>query len=340
VVELFEMAEQAETASQRRRLLSLAIVGGGVTGVEVAAELTDMMRDTLLPKYPGIQPSDVSLTIVEGGDRLVATARPRHSTYIQKFLERRGVKVRLGTMVSRVEPRRLLIASGGTIDAFTLVWTAGVCPPALVQQLPLSHTKDGRVRVDERLRALDPAGRTVESVYVIGDSAAALSDGGKFQPQLAQTSIEMGQYVGHRLVNQARGRDVGPFTSHEIGYIISLGKHSSVLDLFGIQLSGKLAWLTWAAAYLIKMVGLRKQIEVGIDHITHSIFEHDTAQILARRNVLTDEELNLSLAEPTGAAQRTTGAGAGEMAAADSTRTGGTGGQGVERHARSRNFVL
>src|SRR5262249_40225995 len=78
-------------------------------------------------------------------------------------------------------------------------------------------------------------------------------------------------------------------------YIISLGKHSSVLELFGITLSGKLAWLMWAGAYLLKMVGFRKQLEVGIDHLTHLFFEHDSSQILNRRQVLSHAELNLSL---------------------------------------------
>ena len=68
-----------------------------------------------------------------------------------------------------------------------------------------------------------------------------------------------------------------------------------MLELFGIPLSGKLAWLAWAGAYLIKMVGIRKQIEVGLDHLTHLVFEHDTSQIMNRRQILSDEELNLSL---------------------------------------------
>src|SRR5213593_75413 len=73
VVELFEMAEQAESHEQRRRLLSFAVVGGGVTGVEVAAELIEMARETLLPKYPSLHAADLSVTIVEGGSRLVPT---------------------------------------------------------------------------------------------------------------------------------------------------------------------------------------------------------------------------------------------------------------------------
>src|SRR5262249_26972192 len=182
------------------------------------------------------------------------------------------------------------------VDAFTIVWTGGVHPPPLVRDLPLRHAPDGRVIVDECLRAVDPGGRTLDHVYVIGDCAAARRADGRFQPALAQTASAMGHYVGNRLVRRVRGLETGPFTFHDTGYIISLGKHSSVLELFGLPLSGRLAWLAWAGAYLVKMVGFRKQIEVGIDHLTHLFFEHDTSQILNRRAVLADDELNLALA--------------------------------------------
>jgi len=295
VVELFEMAEQAESREQRRRLLSFAIVGGGVTGVEVAAEIFEMARETLLPRYPSLQRTDLSVVVLEGGDRLVPSARPEHAAYVHRYLERRGIHVRLDARVTRVEPRCVHLQGGDRVEAFTILWTAGVCPPELVAELPLRHHEDGRLIVDDRLHPLDRDGRAVEDVYVIGDCAASPRPDGTWQPALSQTAIAMGGNVGDRLVAQATSRTTGPFRFKDVGYIISLGKHSSVLELFGIPLSGKLAWLLWAGAYLVKMVGFRKQIEVGIDHLTHLFFEHDTSQIQARRTVLSDEELNLSL---------------------------------------------
>jgi NADH dehydrogenase len=116
------------------------------------------------------------------------------------------------------------------------------------------------------------------------------------QPALSQTAMAMGAHVGETLVRRSEGKAPEPFRFQDAGYIISLGKHSSVVSLFGMSVSGRLAWLLWAGAYLVKMVGLRKQIEVGIDHLTHFFFDHDTSQILNRRAVLSDEELNLSLA--------------------------------------------
>ncbi|HEU4723659.1 MAG TPA: NAD(P)/FAD-dependent oxidoreductase [Candidatus Eisenbacteria bacterium] len=296
VVELFEMAEQSESVAQRRRLLSFAIVGGGVTGVEVAAELIEMARDTLLPRYPTLSPRELSITIVEGGDRLVATAKPEHSAYVHRFLERRGVRILLRSPVKRVEPKRLFLPDGGEVEAFTLLWTAGVRPPDLVRDLPLSFHRDGRVIVDEQLRPHRAEGGVLEDVYVLGDCAASPRPDGRFQPALSQTAIAMGGQIGETLRRRAHGQEPLPFRFKDAGYIISLGKHSSVVSLFGVSISGKLAWLLWAGAYLVKMVGLRKQIEVGIDHLTHFFFDHDMSQILNRRAVLSDEELNLSLA--------------------------------------------
>ena len=307
VVELFEMAEQARSDAQRRTLLSFVLVGGGVTGVEVAAELIEMSRDTLLPRYPSLSPSHLSVTVIEGGDRLVRAARPEHSAYVERFLRRRGVRVELGTAVRRVHPHAVELSDGRTLPAFTIVWTAGVTPAAFVRELPLLHHSDNRVRVDDMLRALRPDGTPFEDLYVIGDCAASKRHDGSMQPQLSQTAIAMGTHVGRTLVRRAHGQPPERFSFRDAGYIISLGKHSSVLDLFGIPLSGKLAWLAWAGAYLVKMVGFRKQLEVGIDHLTHLLFEHDTSQILNRRQVLTDEELNLSLGNTQSESKRAAG---------------------------------
>lgn len=297
VVELFEMAEQARSDAQRRRLLSFVLVGGGVTGVEVAAELIEMARDTLMPRYPSLSKSHLSVTIVEGGSRLVPSARPEHSEYVARFLARRGVRAELGARVTRVEPHAVQLADGRRLESFTTLWSAGVTPPPLVRDLPVQQHPDGRILVDDQLRALRPDGRPFEDVYVIGDCAASRRADGAMQPQLSQTAIAMGGYVGRTLVRRAERRPATPFSFRDVGYIISLGKHSSVLDLFGVPLSGKLAWLAWAGAYLIKMVGVRKQFEVGIDHLTHLLFEHDTSQILNRRAVLADDELDLALGD-------------------------------------------
>lgn len=297
VVELFEMAEQARSDAQRRRLLSFVMVGGGVTGVEVAAELIEMARETLLPRYPSLSPSHLTVTIVEAGERLVPAARPEHSEYVARFLARAGVRVCLGSPVRRVGPHAVELADGARLEAFTIVWSAGVTPPPLVQELPFAKHRDGRVLVDAHLRARRPEGGAHPDVYVIGDCAASERADGRMQPQLSQTAIAMGAHVGRTLVREALGQPAEPFTFRDAGYIISLGKHSSVLELFGVPLSGKLAWLAWAGAYLVKMVGFRKQLEVGLDHLTHLFFEHDTSQILNRRVVLSDDELDLALVE-------------------------------------------
>ena len=293
---LREEAEEVQSIAVQESKLTFVVVGGGSTGVEVAAELVEMARETLLPRYPSLRSEDLSVTILEGGDRIVPNARPEHSVYVERHLRKRKVRIELRARATRVDPKCVHLADGRSFYGFTILWTAGVTPPAPVAELPLLKHKDGRVRVDEYLRALRPDGTPVDDLYVLGDCAASLRADGSMQPALSQTGIAMGSYVGKKLVREAEGKAMPPFRWKDSGYIISLGKHSSVLELFGIPLSGKIAWLLWAGAYLVKMVGLRKQIEVGIDQITHLFFEHDTSQILNRRAVLSDEELNMSLA--------------------------------------------
>jgi NADH dehydrogenase len=220
---------------------------------------------------------------------------------VRRFLLARGVRLETNARAVRVEPRRVHVADGRSFEGFTLIWTAGVRVPPLVADLPLSRHVDGRIHVNEHLHPSGADGSARTDVFVIGDCAASPRPGGGMQPQLSQTAIAMGTHVGETLVREARGLPPTPFRFRDAGYIISLGQHSSVLEIFGVPLSGRLAWLGWAAAYLVKMVGLRKQIEVGLDHLTHLFFQHDTSQILARRVVLTDDELDLVLGGPESA---------------------------------------
>src|SRR5439155_2565853 len=134
----------------------------------------------------------------------------------------------------------------------------------LVPSPPTSRAPAGRITLDEFLGGPARGGRPREDVFVMGDCAAADRGDGTFQPRLAQTAVKMGSYVGKLLVQRATGRPIEPFEYREMGYIISLGKHRSVVELFGIPISGRLGWLLWACADIFKMVGLRKQLEVGI----------------------------------------------------------------------------
>jgi NADH dehydrogenase len=176
VVELFEMAEQAQTRDQRRTLLTFVVVGGGVTGVEVAAELIEMARETLLPKYPSVQLSDVSVTIIEGGERIVPSALPDHSRYVSRFLEHRGVRVKLGARVVRVEEKRLMLATDGdgrVHDRLDGRRKTARCDPHLADASPRQRTR-ARGRKPAAL-ALD--GSAIEDVWRHRRCAAARAAG-------------------------------------------------------------------------------------------------------------------------------------------------------------------
>ena len=286
VVELFEMAEQAETHAQRRRLLSFVIVGGGVTGVEVAAELhRDGARDTAASKYPELHPSHLSVTLLEGGGSPRARrARPDHSRYVRALPRAAGRGLVLGRAWCASRTSGVHLADGthhrGLHDPLD-GGRAAAGPRS--RAAARSHARTGACWSTTSCRRSRPTagpGRGHSRDRRLGRGAPP----GRLVPSAArETAVAMGARVGDNLVRRATGRPIRPFTFHNPGYIISLGKHSSVVELFGVPLSGRLAWLLWAGGLSRQDGGVRKQFEVGLDHLTHLVFEHDSSQILNRR---------------------------------------------------------
>lgn len=111
---------------RRRQLLSFLVVGGGPTGVEIAGALGEMRRDILPREYPQIDPAEVSITLVEGTDSLIAAMGPKASAKALKYLRQFGVEVRLGTLVKGYDDKIVTYSDGTSEYRETLIWTAGV----------------------------------------------------------------------------------------------------------------------------------------------------------------------------------------------------------------------
>ena len=146
VLECLEHATTADDAETRRHLLTFCIVGGGPTGVEYAGALAELVRLVLPHEYPEIPTADVHIVLLEGGDRVLPTFAPRLSTYAQRELERRGVDVRLSSLVASADDRGVVLRDGSELLTATMVWTAGVRPADLL------HDPSVRTEVDDHFR--------------------------------------------------------------------------------------------------------------------------------------------------------------------------------------------
>ena len=263
VLTVFEQAAREPDPRLRRDLLSIAIVGAGPVGVELAASMRDLMEHNLRRIYPTIDfDHEPHITIVDASERMLPQMDERLSRIAAKRMAQLGVAVRMRTLVAEVGPHSIRTTDGETITAHTVIWAGGVRANPLLAALDVPKTKDGRLIVDEFFRV---AGR--DDVLSFGD-AAAFMVAGKPLPQLAQVAVLEAPGAARNLAHLVRGEPLEPFVYHRKGDLIALGRTKAGAEfakLGGLVLSGFLAWTVWRANYLMQLVGVRNRATLLIE---------------------------------------------------------------------------
>ncbi len=287
-VEMWELADQATDEATRRELLTFVVAGGGITGVEVCAQMMALFRSTMKRLYPAVPQSLVSVYLVDGGSRLLTGIHEKHAEIALAHLRTCGVNVVLNRRVASVDEGSVTLDDGARIPAHTLVWTTGVRGQMFEKPLPWTMGRGGRLKVG-------PDCRVAPGVWAVGDAADLTDADGKSVPMVAQGAIQSGEVAATNLLAElGRGKPTS-LRYKDLGYFVGLGKTSTVASLLGIPVAGWLAWYAWASAYLFKMVGARKQFEVGLDILKGMFLDHDTSQIHERRRILRAKDLNPDL---------------------------------------------
>ena len=254
----FERAELAADASERQRLLTFAIVGGGPTGVELAGAIAEVARQTLPPEFRRIDPRTARILLIEAGPRILPALSERLSAYATKVLGRMGVEVQVSSPVTNCEPRGVEIR-GNLVEAGTIIWAAGVVASPVASWLGTAHDKAGRVPVEPDLSVT-----SLPNVFIAGDAAAVKFEGGRLVPGLAAAAKQMGRYVGDTIAARVRGEpSPSPFRYRHQGDLATIGRRAAVVDLKHLQLTGFLGWLFWSAAHIYFLIGLRSRFVVA-----------------------------------------------------------------------------
>jgi NADH:ubiquinone reductase (H+-translocating) len=256
----FERAENSNDQSDQQRLLSFVIVGGGRTGVEMAGAIAELARRALLTDFRNIDPRSARIVLVESGPRVLASFPEGLSVFAKRALEKLGVEVRLGTRVNRCDPAGVIVAND-RIEADTIIWAAGVMASPAATWLGAVNDHAGRVVVGRDL-TLDGH----PEVFVIGDTALALSADGTPLPGIAPVAKQEGAYVARVVAARVRGRPApAPFCYRHLGTMATIGRKSAVADFGKFRLSGFVAWVLWGLVHVCYLVGFRNRIAVMLD---------------------------------------------------------------------------
>jgi NADH:ubiquinone reductase (H+-translocating) len=248
VLDCLETASAVDQPERLERLLTFCIVGAGPTGVEYAGALAEFARLVFPQEYPELAASRIRILLLEAGDRVLPTFKPRLSTYAQAELARRGVEVRLGVKVESADEIGIVLHDGTELPTATLVWTAGVKPADLIDTPPR------RIDVDDHFRVRDLA-----NVYAIGDVAAGRDPRGEVLPMLSPAAMQAGRYVAREIVDGPAAR---PFRYRDKGTLATIGRTSAVGQIGPISFTGFLGWIAWLVVHLYYLIGFENRVQV------------------------------------------------------------------------------
>jgi len=244
ILQAFELAEVEENPARHQDLLTFVLVGAGPTGVEMASALAILVRTALKSDFRRIDPTSARIVLVDMAPKVLGPFSENLSKAAKQRLEKLGVEVRLGHSVDQIDADGVVVA-GERIPSKTVIWTAGVAPSPAGKWLNVETDRAGRVRIQKDLTVPGHS-----EIFVVGDTAS-LDQNGKPLPGVAQVAMQQGRYAG-KLIHSRIVGSTPPraFSYFDKGNMAVVGKGFAVLQSGKVQVSGLVAWLTWAAVHL------------------------------------------------------------------------------------------
>lgn len=274
-IALLEIAEIERNAASRAEILTLVVAGGGFTGVEVAAEINDLIRQAA-KSYPSITQRDLRVILVEAKNRILPEFDEGLAAFATKRLRASGVEIRTNTTVAGVTDQAVLVKDGESIPSRTLIWNTGVAPNPFITDSDLPQTGRGWVKVDATMLAEGCMG-----VWALGDCAQIpdILNPGHNQPALAQHAIRESPALAKNIVASMRGEPTQPFHYRTMGQLATLGHFNGIGTIGPFRVQGLVAWLAWRSYYLWRLPRLEKRLRVATDWTVDLIFGRDISQI-------------------------------------------------------------
>jgi len=275
----FERAERAATPEEVRAWLTFIIVGAGATGLELSGALAEIARETLRHDFRRIDPQKARIILMEGTPRVLGPFPEDLSAKAEKLVTRLGVEVIKNVMVTNIDARGVTFKRGDaheTLAAKTVLWAGGVMATEFGRRLAkctnAESDRSGRIKVNRDLTIPN-----YPDIFIIGDLAHAVDEKGAPLPGVAQVAMQGGAYAAKVIRTRVEGKPAPappPFRYFNKGEMAVIGRAAAVANIFGLHVSGLLAWLMWLFIHLIYIVEFQSRVSVfiqwGFEYLTFS----------------------------------------------------------------------
>lgn len=275
----FERAETTTDLERRRQWMTIVVVGGGPTGVELAGAFAELSRTVLVDDFRRIDPSQARVILIEGSPRILGHLPPELSRSAEEQLAALGVEIRTNCTVKAVRRHEVQVdgpAGPDTLHAQNIIWAAGVAAPPITRNLGVELDRAGRVKV---LPDLSVPGHP--EVFAIGDLAFVSDENGKPVPGVSPAAMQMAQHVVRvidRELERGPAKSRPAFRYWDKGTMATIGRSAAVAKVGSFEFSGLLAWLAWLFIHLLFLVGFRNKAGV----LLHWVYSYCTYKRGAR----------------------------------------------------------
>lgn len=269
-----ECAINTKNLEERKRKLTFVIVGGGPTGVELAAELQELIHENFSHYYSSEIIKETSVILIQKGKELMPQFGEKIRKKSLQILKENKINVMLDTEVQALEASRVILKNGENIATETVIWVAGVKPNILNFDKQVEKSPLGHLIINENLQL-----KNHREIFAIGDMAL-LQDkkSGNYLPALAQVAEKEAICAVKNIKLSMENKPLEPFVFHSSGTLISLGQWMAIGEILGITISGRATWWLWRTVYLSKLISFKKKIHVAFDWTIDLFYPRDISQ--------------------------------------------------------------
>jgi NADH dehydrogenase len=290
----FENALTAQNAEEREMLMTIVIIGGGPSGVEIAGALAEMNKYVLSKDYPEFKEIRAKIYLIEAFDRVLSSMSQKSSDKARGFLEKMGVQVLANTKATGCDEKTVFIDSGKSINTGMIIWTAGIAGNSMVGLNPECFTRNGRIRVDNYNKVSG-----YSNVFALGDISLQTEEKyPKGHPQVAQVAIQQAHLLAENLVRMKSNKPLKEFKYKDLGTMTTIGRNLAVVELPSLHFQGVFAWFIWMFIHLMSIIGVKNKLLIFINWAwKYFTYDQSTRLILRPKGCADISSNNYSIPE-------------------------------------------